>query len=111
MLPIPALQIKGAELEYTIKVISTETNVASKDQVLQDLNLIDTALVDRPAVMRASLASEAGNRRNRSLDMLVKMKVTVEQSDIPAGLAKFLNYAGESIQTKRLESDSESESD
>lgn len=108
LLPIPTLQIRDAELEYTVKILSTETEAPQKRQMMDNLELQTSELVDNPIVMRASLANEGASKR-RSLDMLLKMKVNVEQSDIPAGLAKFLSYASESMQSQELPNDPELE--
>ena len=105
MLPIPTLQIRDAELEYTVKVLGTETSMENTRNMLKYAGLEDSPLIEQPAVMRASLAPERSNTRSRSLDMLVKMKVNVEQSDIPAGLSRFLGYASEVMQVKPIDED------
>jgi hypothetical protein len=56
---------------------------------------------DPPATMRATFASEPRAGARRSMDMLLKMKVRIEQADMPAGLAKLLNVAGESLSQRR----------
>ncbi|WP_317933232.1 DUF2589 domain-containing protein [Halioxenophilus sp. WMMB6] len=103
LLPIPALQIKDAELEYTVKVLRTETDNSFSKESLQQQALQPSPLIEQPAIMRASLAPESSaSKRGRSLDMLVKMKVTVQQSDIPAGLGRLLNYMSDNIQHKDI---------
>jgi hypothetical protein len=101
MLPIPALQIRDAELQYVVKVVQTETLPASREKLTR--NLGESLEVDAPATMRATFGREPRSGDRRSMDMLLKMKVRIEQADMPAGLARLLNLAGESVSRNRLE--------
>ena len=100
MLPIPALQIRDAELEYTVKVLDTEvTSVGSREAV----EASSLGLKEAPATLRATLARDVRSDQRRSLDMLLKMKVNIEQSDMPAGLAKLLNMTVNNISQKTID--------
>ena len=98
MLPIPALQIRDAELEYTVKVLDTEVTSRDSRDAVQSNTL---GLKDPPATLRATLARD-GRSNRRSLDMLLKMKVNIEQSDMPTGLAKLLNLTAETTNQRTL---------
>jgi len=94
MLPIPALQIKDAELDYTVKIIQTEampSRRAESDQLMPGGELREP-----PATLRASFARDSRPGDRRSIDMLVKMKLRIEQADMPAGLAQLLALASDS---------------
>lgn len=97
MLPIPALQIKDAELDYTVKIVQTE----ALPQRQAEVNRLMTPqqqgpLHEPPATLRAAFAREPRPGDRRSVDMLVKMKLRIEQADMPGGLAQLLALAAES---------------
>ncbi|NIA68354.1 DUF2589 domain-containing protein [Pelagibius litoralis] len=97
MLPIPALQIKDAELDYTVKIVQTEAlpqRQAEVDQLMAAKRQGPTG--EPPATLRATFAREQGSNGRRSVDMLVKMKLRIEQADMPGGLAQLLALASES---------------
>lgn len=100
MLPIPALQIRDAELEYTVKILDTELSRSDSPAAQQASAL---GMPDVPATLRATLARDTRSEHRRSLDMLVKMKVNIEQSDMPAGLAKLLSISAESVNQRLVE--------
>lgn len=100
MLPIPALQIRDAELEYTVKILDTELSRSDSPAARQASAL---GMPDLPATLRATLARDTRSEHRRSLDMLVKMKVNIEQSDMPAGLAKLLSISAESVNQRLVE--------
>lgn len=97
MLPIPALQIKDAELDYTVKIIQTEALPQRQAEVNQLIKPQDQQgpLREPPATLRAAFAREPRPGDRRSVDMLVKMKLRIEQADMPAGLAQLLALASE----------------
>ena len=94
MLPIPALQIRDAELEYTVRIIQTEA-IQSQGDTEQSM-MVKTPDGEPVATLRASFARDPRSDGRRSTDMLVKMKLRIEQADMPAGLAQLLALASES---------------
>lgn len=111
MLPIPALQIKDAELDYTVKIIQAEALPQRQAEINQLIAPRDAAAQrEPPATLRAAFAREPRNDGRRSVDMLVKMKLRIEQADMPNGLAQLLALASEtSRQTPLPISDQDSE--
>mgnify|MGYP003571216336 CR=1 FL=1 len=103
MLPIPALQIKDAELDYTVKIVQTEALPQRQAEVNQLIKPQDAGpLREPPATLRATFAREPRAGDRRSVDMLVKMKLRIEQADMPAGLAQLLALAGETTRQTPL---------
>lgn len=100
MLPIPALQIRDAELDYTVRILQTEA--------IQPTDGAQEAMTQRTpegepiARLRASFARDPRPGDRRSTDMLVKMKLRIEQADMPNGLAQLLALAAESSQQEAL---------
>ncbi len=108
MLPIPALQIRDAELDYTVRIVQTEEMQSAP---FHDIKGLRNTPDDEPiARLRGSFARESRPGDHRRTDMLVKMKVRMEQADMPDGLAKLLALSSESIQQKRLEATDDAES-
>lgn len=104
MLPIPALQIKDAELDYTVKIIQTEALPQRQAEVNQLIRPQDAGpLREPPATLRAAFAREPRPGDRRSVDMLVKMKLRIEQADMPGGLAQLLALAAETTSQKAVE--------
>lgn len=103
MLPIPALQIKDAELDYTVKIIQTEALPQRQAEINQLMTTKRQGpLGEPPATLRAAFAREQRPGDRRSVDMLLKMKLRIEQADMPAGLAQLLALAGESTGQKAV---------
>jgi Protein of unknown function (DUF2589) len=103
MLPIPALQIKDAELDYTVKIIQTEALPRRQAEVNQLMKpQREGPMSEPPATLRAAFAREQRPGDRRSIDMLVKMKLRIEQADMPGGLAQLLALASESSQQHPL---------
>jgi len=96
MLPIPALQIKDAELDYTVKIVQTEAMPSREAEVNRLMGPKRMGpLRETPATLRATFARDARPSDRRSVDMLVKMKLRIEQADMPGGLAQLLALATE----------------
>lgn len=96
MLPIPALQIKDAELDYTVKIVQTEAMPSREAEVNRLMGPKRMGpLREGPATLRATFARDARPSDRRSVDMLVKMKLRIEQADMPGGLAQLLALATE----------------
>ena len=111
LLPIPALQIRDATLDYVVKVVQTEALPPARQHQGRTPGE-GTSLSDEvPATLRATFASEPRPGGRRSMDMLVKMKVRIEQADMPAGLARLINLAGESTSRTPLPEPDEPDDD
>jgi hypothetical protein len=122
LLPIPALQIKDAELEFFAKIVefpkigqpSTESRPKEgktraekeKDQEVQDARVEDETARkyslpsmpgrDLKATFGATSAGDPASRQQR-MDMQIKIKIKMEQADIPAGLGSLFNLMQENI--------------
>lgn len=100
MLPIPALQIRDAELDYTVRILQTE---ALQPPAESHESMTERTPEGEPiAKLRASFAREPRPGDRRTTDMLVKMKLRIEQADMPNGLAQLLALASESTRQDSL---------
>ena len=117
LIPIPALQIKDAELEFFAKVIdypkvaqpSRKPAVESRQAGEESMSEMEQA--DKYDIMHLpgrDLKATFGNEysadsagRSRKLDMQIKMKIKMEQADIPAGLGSLFNLMQQNISTTK----------
>ena len=109
MLPIPALQIKDATLEYTVKVIQTDASQEARKVLTDGLKMKDTHALDAPATIRGTFGREDRRDSRRSVDMLLKMKVNMEQADMPEGLAQLLRVTNDSTSQTLVQSPADSD--
>lgn len=121
LLPIPALQIKDAELEFFAKIVklqkigelaiqdrtaAEEEKEEEKDQAIggkstEDEKARKYSLPSMPgrelkATFGAAPSGDPASRQQR-MDMQIKIKIRMEQADIPAGLGSLFNLMQENI--------------
>ena len=102
LVPIPALQIRDATLEYVVKIIDTQMYQAETGGLSRIAGPRNADLPERQVDFKAAFARDTSTSGRRSLDMQIKMKVNVEQADIPAGLARLINLMDQSVTTTAL---------
>lgn len=108
LVPIPALQIRDAQLDYTVRIIQTETLSADAGAARATKRSPD----GEPFVtLRGAFARDRAPGDRRSTDMLLKMKVRMEQADMPDGLAKLLALSSESVQQLKQAPDTAADQD
>jgi hypothetical protein len=116
ILPIPALQIKEAELEFFVKIVDMVTQgrlqrSSEAGQAAEAASEPPPAGSQRVPVpphldMKALLGrGQPGAPRapDSAFDMQVYVKIKVAQADPPAGLARLFNLMEQSISSTRLE--------
>jgi hypothetical protein len=124
ILPIPAMQIREAELDFYVKIVdlviedrrdllTTEKNGTEPgEEETQPPNLStlisDRKRIDFKTMMGQGKAPDAKGVRS-AFDMQVHVKIKVEQADIPPGLSRLFNLMEESISSTRLSEDNEPE--
>ena len=150
LLPIPALQIKDAELEYYAKILDTPRQIVDPSKQLVDRGTMlrktptsreasskmlaqlesqesreAESLADRedtagereeildddqfPALGRIDLKATIGqvrpdaalSSRRSSIEMEMRIKIRMEQADIPAGLSRLFNMMEQNITSTR----------
>ncbi|MEE4265472.1 MAG: DUF2589 domain-containing protein [Desulfobacteraceae bacterium] len=117
LLPIPALQIKDAELEFYAKIVefpkigkpSVEPepeegkNQAGESTSPEDERARKYRLPSMPErELKATFGTTSGGdsvSRQQRMDMQIKIKIRMEQADIPAGLGSLFNLMQQNIST------------
>ena len=93
LLPIPALQVKDAEFDFYLKIIDTHPLAPDKKSVTQNQTEGGESIELKASIGRGP-ADKTGSR---STEVHMRVKMRVEQADIPAGLAKLFNLMEEQI--------------
>ena len=127
LVPIPALQIKYAELEYYAKILQTPRSTVRKNTIQSALPPSEkeaqsgsaaaadtgspTPTTSLPEFRRVDFKARLGQgpgtardtgRRESSLEMQMHIKVRMEQADVPAGLSRLFNLMEHSISNKEI---------
>lgn len=120
LLPIPALQIKDAELEFLAKIVefpkirqsADETGsdekkdkagegTTAEDENAQKYSLPHLPGRDLKATFGTSITGDSVSRQQR-LDMQIKIKIKMEQADIPAGLGSLFNLMQQNVSSTEV---------
>ena len=119
LLPIPALQIKDAEMEFLAKIIdypkrhqikpkedektqSEDQSVSAEEEQAKKYSLAELPGRDLKATFGADYPDDSTSRQRR-LDMVIKMKIKMQQADVPAGLGSLFNLMQENISISSTE--------
>jgi hypothetical protein len=99
LVPIPAIQIKDADLEFNVKVTDiqtseTQTPANSADPVVGDW--LSRGRVE----FRATMSKLETSSSNRTSDLQMKVKLRVEQADTPVGLAYLFRLMDQTINSR-----------
>jgi hypothetical protein len=113
LLPIPALQIRDAEMEFLAKIIDypkrhqikpkedekaqgEKEGVSAEEEQAKKFSLAELPGRDLKATFGADYPDDSTSRQRR-LDMVIKMKIKMQQADVPAGLGSLFNLMQENI--------------
>lgn len=88
LVPIPALQIKEANLEFAVKVVDTLPIRGPQDAPGHALA--------SPIDLKGAIGRPAGPGSRQS-ETQMRVKVTVQQADLPAGLARLFNLLDQHV--------------
>ena len=115
VLPIPALQIREAELEFFVKIIDTLTEASQANQgqpgeagegkpgeaASQEKLIRTPPRIDLKTMMGRGQPGAPVTAKS-AFDIQVRVKIKVEQADVPAGLARLFNLMEQSISSTPL---------
>ena len=101
LFPIPLLQIKHADFEFDIRILSRvpleDPHEGQPDTQLPSLPSTDYLAKNR-IELKGFLASSRRTARSEAVnDASIKLRVRMEQSDMPAGLIRLMNMMGENV--------------
>jgi hypothetical protein len=118
LFPLPLLQVKYGEFEFAVKIIEHSADMDTDSEPAEPANDSPRALPgsDSPSDflsshrlgMKASVARQPTGTEERRMDMHMKVKIRMEQADLPSGITKLLNLMDRSINSSLHSSGSES---
>ena len=117
LVPLPLLQVKEADFDFDIQIVDAVSSDADATFSLKNNGLPkdqDTAGV-RLRVTMASVSTKSGNvQKNnfqQSLTANMKVRVRMEQADMPGGLANLLHLTTNNLQMETFEEEKEDTND
>lgn len=102
LFPIPLLQVKDAEFDFAIRILDhvargpqlpTKTQPESKGQA----DLTEFLSKNRVELKGAIARQPAPSSNQRTTDLQLRVKIRMEQADMPAGLMKLLSVLDQGI--------------
>lgn len=119
ILPVPALQIKEADLEFYVKIIDMVsgnqpvsvkgTRKIRSKTATESSEMISTGSRHVPTPPRLDMKAMLGRGQpgaphtaQTAFDMQVHIKIKVAQADVPAGLSRLFNLMEQSISSTRI---------
>ena len=102
LLPIPALQIKDADLDFYVKIVDQPpvTKAREKIEAIDGHGALRGFKEVQPRELMGTIGrapSETPGRR--SLDMQIRVRIRMEQADVPAGLGRLFNLLEHNVAT------------
>jgi hypothetical protein len=94
--PIPLLQVKNAQFDYNIRIISRVPLQSPDEDVDTGYTMSKDYLAPDRVELKGMLGPGAG-RGETSSAMSMRVKIQMEQSDIPAGLTKLLSIMEQNV--------------
>lgn len=113
LVPLPLLQVTDAEFAFNVRILDTDLGDlgAPPPLVERPQAEADAAGAGQPSApqrtrVRAMLAQaqpdapQSGNGRRSEMDANMSVKISMKQSDVPAGIGALLNLMGQSIHAR-----------
>ena len=106
LVPLPLLQVKEADFDFDIQVVDALSADADATFSLKDAGRLKEEAAEG-VKLRVSMAStKAGStsqdRMQQSLTANMKIKVRMEQADMPGGLANLLRLTANNLQMEEM---------
>ncbi len=104
LVPIPALQIKDADLDFFVKIVENPkvTKTAEIEDTEKRLRLSGFS-ESPPRDLKGTIGrAQHGVSRKNALEMQIKVRIRMEQADVPAGLGKLFNLMAENVTMRPL---------
>jgi hypothetical protein len=110
LIPVPLLQIREVTFDFDIKILDSITEQSEQDFSFEDGN-VPSENEESKTTIRAALAPQQGKSaesRDSSLAANMKVKVIMQQADMPAGLSNLLSLSAHSVSVENAETEDES---
>lgn len=97
LVPLPLLQVKEADFDFDIKILDAQQQSTEESFSLKDGKLLPSQ--EKPGLtMRASLApKQESNSSQQGLSANMKIKIKMQQADMPGGLSNLLHLTANNV--------------
>lgn len=104
LVPIPALQIRDADLDFFVKIVENPkvtktTEIKNTEKRLHLSGLPEPLSRDLKGTIGRA---QPDTSRKSSMEMQIKVRIRMEQADVPAGLGKLFNLMAENVTMRPL---------
>jgi hypothetical protein len=96
LFPIPLLQVKDAEFEYNLRIITRVPLQSSDDEAASTSHVPSKDYLAPDRIELKGTLAPASPVTEHSSAMNIRVKISMGQADIPAGLTKLLSMADQS---------------
>jgi hypothetical protein len=99
LIPIPALQIRDASLDFFVRIVDNPKvrRVTESEKNQEDL-LLPGSSPELPRDMKGTIGrTQSDVSRKSAMDMQIKVSIKMEQADVPAGLSRLFNVMAEGV--------------
>ena len=103
LVPIPAIQIRDADLEFNVKITDIQTSQSKTSLRSPEAEAGDWLSKGRVEFRAAMGKMEIATAEQRTVDLQMKVKLRVEQADITAGLSFLFRLMDQSISSSAVE--------
>lgn len=103
LVPLPLLQIKEADFDFEIQIVDAVSEDSNATFSLRNPRNEESSTPKKGETkLRVSLAPDSGSatrqsKSQQSLSANMKVKVTMQHADMPAGLSNLLNLASQGV--------------
>lgn len=106
LVPLPLLQVKEADFDFDIQVVDALSADADATFSLKDAGMPKEGAAEgvklRVSMASTKTGSTSQDRMQQSLTANMKIKVRMEQADMPGGLANLLRLAANNLQMEEM---------
>lgn len=108
LVPLPLLQVKEADFDFDIQIIDAVKEETEEIFSLKKGQVQQTDEEDKQMKLRVSLAPSVGEGNSRAslrqgLSANMKVKVRMQQADLPGGLANLLHLTANNMMVEQPE--------
>lgn len=99
LIPIPMLEVRRAQFDYAIQILSQDYRERIEDNHRQD-GMYQKSILAIMSPVGTGPKEDLSTALNSSLKANMMVKIEVEKSDLPAGILQLLNLGQEAIRGK-----------
>ena len=108
LVPLPLLQVKEADFDFDIQIIDAVTDETQETFSLKNGDVRQTDDTEKQMKLRVSLAPAIGEESAKTtlqqgLTANMKVKVKMQQADLPGGLANLLHLTANNMTVQSVE--------